>query len=85
MPLWGLNPCELVYWFIMLSSNGGFLTFAMYHHRELTHYDETKKKAHDSQTVRAKAENLKLSHGGPSQRQASGTNRPIKALSQGRH
>ena len=35
---------------------------------KLTHYhDETKKRAHDS-------ENLKLSYGVPSQRQASGTN-----------
>ena len=33
----------------------------------LTHHDETKKKAHDSQIVRAK-ENLKLSHGGSSYR-----------------
>ena len=40
--------------------------------------------AHDSQIVRAK-ENLKLSYGGPSQRQTSGTNQPIKALRQGRH
>ena len=31
----------------------------------LTHDDETKKRAYDSQIVRAK-ENLKLSHGGPS-------------------
>ena len=38
---------------------------------KLTHYDDTKKKTHDSQIVRAK-ENLKLSYGGPSQRQASG-------------
>ena len=44
---------------------------------QITHYDETKKMAHDSQIVRAK-ENLKLSHGGPSQRQASGTNQRIK-------
>ena len=34
---------------------------------KLTHYDETKKMAHDSQIARAK-ENLKLSHGGPSYR-----------------
>ena len=47
---------------------------------KLTHYDETKKSAHDSQIVKAK-ENLKLSHGGPSKRQASCTNPPIKALS----
>ena len=42
--------------------------------------------AHDSysQKVRAK-ETLKLSYGGPSQRQASGTNQQIKALRQGRH
>ena len=45
----------------------------------LTRYDETKKRAHDSQIVRAK-ENLKLSHGGPSYNQASGTNPPIKTL-----
>ena len=56
----------------------------VYHHREtikLTHYDETKKRAHD---VGAKG-NLKLSYGGPSQGQASGTNQRIKALRQGRH
>ena len=46
---------------------------------KLTHYDETKKRAHYSHIVRAK-ENLKLSYGGPSQRQAPGTNQPIKAL-----
>ena len=34
---------------------------------KLTHYDETKKRAHDSQIVRAK-ENLKVSHGGSSYR-----------------
>ena len=42
------------------------------------------KQAHNSEIVRAK-ENLKLNHGGSSQRQASGTNQPIKALHQGRH
>ena len=46
----------------MFSSHGGILTIAMYHHGEktlikLTHYNETKKMAHDSQIVRAK-ENL---------------------------
>ena len=51
---------------------------------QVKHYDETKKRAHDSQIVRAK-ENLKLSWGGPSQGQASGTNQRIKALRQGRH
>ena len=40
--------------------------------------------AHDSHIVRTK-ENFKLSYGGPSQRQASGTNQRIKALRQGRH
>ena len=59
----------------------------MHHHREtitLTQYDDTKKRAHDSQIVRAK-ENLKLSYVGPSQRQAPGTNQQIKALRQGPH
>ena len=52
----------------MFSSHGGLLTNAMYHHGEkLTHHDETKKRDHDSQIVRAK-ENFKLSHGGPSYR-----------------
>ena len=55
----------------MFSSHGGLLTNAMYHHGEnlikLTHHDETKKQAHDSQIVRAK-ENLKLSQGGSSYR-----------------
>ena len=49
-----------------------------------TNYDDTKKRAHDSQIVRAK-ENLKLSYGGPSQRQTSGSNKRIKALRPGRH
>ena len=40
---------------------------------KLTHCDDTKKMAHDSHIVRAK-EDLKLSYGGPSQRQALGTN-----------
>ena len=61
----------------------------MYHHIEknqikLTHYDGTKKRVHDPQIVKAK-ENFKLSHGGPSQRQASGTNQPIEALLQDHH
>ena len=42
-----------------------------------------KKMTHNSQIVRAK-ENLKLSHGGSSYRQASGINLPIKALRQSR-
>ena len=52
--------------------------------QSITHYDETKKRAHDSQIVRVK-ENLKLSHGGSSYRQASGTNPPIKSLRQSCH
>ena len=48
------------------------------------HYDETEKRAHDSQIVRAN-ENLKLSQGEPSYSQASGTNPPIKALPQSCH
>ena len=43
-----------------------------------------KKRAHDSQKVRAKKA-FKLSHGGSSYRWASGTNPPIKALRQSRH
>ena len=48
------------------------------------HYDETEKRAHDSQIVRTK-ETLKLNHGGPSYSQAPGTHPQIKALRQGRH
>ena len=51
----------------MFSSHRSPLTIAMYHHGDtlikLTHYDETKKRAHDSKIVRAK-ENLEMSHGG---------------------
>ena len=68
----------------MLSPHGGFLTIVMYHLIKLTRYDETKKKAHDPQIVRAK-ENLKLNHDGPSYSQASGANLSIKALRQRRH
>ena len=59
----------------MFSSHGGSLSNAVYHQRETikSNYDDTKKRAHDSQIVRAK-ENLKLSYDGPGQRQASGTN-----------
>ena len=46
------------------------------------YHNETKKRAKDSQIVRAK-ENLKLSHGGPSQRQTSDTNSPMQVLGQG--
>ena len=48
------------------------------------HFDETRKRAHESQIVRAK-ENLELSHDGPSYSLASGANPPIKALRQSRH
>ena len=57
----------------MFSSNGSHQTNAMYVTSwrntliKLTHQDETKKKAHDSQIVRAK-ENLELSHAGSSYR-----------------
>ena len=51
---------------------------------KLTHYDDTENRAHDSQIVRAK-ENLKFSYCRPSKRQASGTNKQIKALRQGHH
>ena len=41
----------------MISLLGGFQAFAMHHYRnnliKLTHYDKTKKRAHDSQIVRA--------------------------------
>ena len=73
----------------MFSSHGGFLTNKMHQKNNLiksTHYDETKKGGPDSHIVRANLkENLKLSHGGPSQRQALGTNQWIKALSQAHH
>ena len=46
----------------MFSSQGGFLTYAMLitekQSNKLTHYDETKKRAHNSQIVRVKG-NLK--------------------------
>ena len=51
---------------------------------KLAHYDGTKKGAHYSQIIRAN-ESLKFSLGGPSQKQAPGTNQRIKALHQGRH
>ena len=51
---------------------------------KLTHYDDTKSCAHESQIVRDK-ENLTLNYGGPSERQASGSDQTIKALRQGNH
>ena len=73
----------------LFNSQEGFLANAMHQHRKnnlvkLTNYEETKKRACDSQIVRAK-ENFKLSYGGPSQGQTSGTNQQIKALCQVRH
>ena len=50
---------------------------------QINNYDDTLKE-NGLMTHRAK-ENIKLSYGGPSQRQASGTNQQIKALRQGRH
>ena len=47
-------------------------------------FDETKKRAHESQIARDE-ENLKLSYGGPRQRQTSCTNQPIIALRQGHY
>ena len=49
-----------------LLAHAGFLTNATQNNNliKLTHYDETKKRAHDSQVIRAE-ENLKLSYGGP--------------------
>ena len=65
------------------SLHGSFLTLQCINTENdlirLTHYEDTKKTAHDSQIARAKV-NLKLSHGGPSQRQAPDTNQPIKGL-----
>ena len=49
-----------------------------------TYHDETNKRGHDSQMVRAK-ENLKMSYGGSSQRQSSCTNPRTEALPQSRH
>ena len=72
----------------MLSSHGGLLTISIASQRnnliKLTDYDETKKRAHHPKRFRAK-ENVKLSHGGPSNRQASGTKLPLKALRGSRH
>ena len=51
---------------------------------ELKHNDNTNNRARKSQIVWAK-KNIKLSHGGHSQRHASGTNQPIKALRQDLH
>ena len=53
-------------------------------HRTPTNNMRAMKRAHDSQIVQA-SENLKLRQGGPSQKQASGTKQPIKALCQDHH
>ena len=46
----------------LLSLHGGFLTYKRNNPTKLTHYDEAKKRAQDSQIARAK-ENLKWRHG----------------------
>ena len=51
---------------------------------KLTQYDETKKRAHDSQIVRAK-ENLKLSHGGSSYDDFTLLNRKLLNKYLGKH
>ena len=59
----------------------------MYHPEKQSNESNTlwwKKEKGSRLTDRAN-ENLKLSHSGPNQRQASGNNRPIKLLRQGRH
>ena len=71
--VWRLPTCNLC----NASSQGNKLI-------KLTHFDEIKKKAHDSQMVRAK-QNLKLSTSGSSQRQASGTHQRMQNLRQGHH
>ena len=68
----------------MFTSNVGFLTYSMHHHRKnnlikLTHYDETKKRAHNSQIVRAKGK-FQLRHGGPSQIHALETKLYVRAV-----
>ena len=68
----------------MLSLHGCFLLLQRNNLIKVAYYDETKKRAHDSQIVRAK-EYLKLSHYGPSQRPASDTNGAIIILRQSRH
>ena len=74
---------------ILFSSHGGFPSLCNVSSQrnnliKLTHYDETKKMAHDSKIVRA-TENVKFDHVGPSQRQSSGANQLVKALHQGRY
>ena len=87
----GLTPAFVRHELLLVVLTWGYVdhfTSANPRHREEepqnTNYDGTKKRAHDSQIAWAK-ENLKLSHGGPSQKQASGTSQPIKALHQDHH
>ena len=63
----------------LFSSHVGFLTCAMNQQRNFFVKYETQR---GPMLVRAK-ENLNLSHGGSSNRQASGTKPPMKALCQG--
>ena len=83
-----LHPRFCCYWSTkMLSLHGWYLTIAMYHHRE-TRLAKINalwwSREKGSHKVGAK-ETLKLSHGGPSCSQSSGTNPPIKDLRQSRH
>ena len=69
-----LDAATVKYTQTLFDLPGRLLTYAMHHHREkikLTYYTETKKRAHDSQIVRAD-KNLKLRDGGPSLRHESG-------------
>ena len=50
---------------------------------KLTHYDETKKKIHDSQRVRVRKPQVEQQWA--QSKHASGTYRKIKVLRQGRH
>ena len=62
-----ISPRSFVKIIKMFGSNRGFLTPQRNNLIKLTHYDDTKKRAHDTQIVDVK-ENLRCSHGGTSQR-----------------
>ena len=76
----GIRPFRVYYTYInIISMDAGFYSiwpskvknslFCLNGQPTITHWDETEQRTLDSQIVRAK-ENLKLSHDGPSQRQA---------------
>ena len=73
----------------MLSLCGGRLPYlsnvSSQENNQINYYNETKKMALNSQTVRAQTTLPQLSHGGPIQRQTSGTDLPMKVSCQGRH